>query len=181
MQISRKAAIAIALVVIVGALILRYQNKPNEEIHVANNAKGSIPGLAGSEHSHMSILVMINGEPVDFSQARYQLQSDLVHFEDGDGVYIHKHATGITLSYLFETLKIKLTDDCITLDSGLEYCSDGKASLKTYLNRELFVDWDKYELRDGDKILIDYGTSTEFDIALLLNSVPDLSSDLSEL
>jgi hypothetical protein len=40
------------------------------------------------------------------------------------------------------------------------------------------VDWNNYELNPSDKILIDYGTSTETDILLKLNGVPDLPDDL---
>ena len=40
------------------------------------------------------------------------------------------------------------------------------------------MDWETYELQQDDKILIDYGISTDTDIGLRLNSIPDLPDDL---
>ncbi|HEY4493603.1 MAG TPA: protein-disulfide isomerase [Candidatus Paceibacterota bacterium] len=174
---GRVVALAIALVIVVIALVLRYSRSDTASVDTYVGGEPQL-GEAGSEHTHMSMLVFVSGKLLDFSQPLYQLQNELVHFEDADGIFIHKHATGVTLTYLFESLEMELTSDCIRLRTGLEYCSDGKAKLQTYLNKEKFGDWDKYELRDGDKILIDYGNTSEFDHKLLLNTVPDLTPEL---
>ena len=172
----RQVALFIALVIVSLALYWRYASETLVPIE-QHRSTAPIIGGAGSDHSHISMVTVINGIPIDFSDIRYQLKSDLVHFEDGNGTYLHKHATGVTLPYFIETVGIKLTVDCLTI-ANREYCVDGENSLRTYLNREMFNDWDRYELHNGDKILIDYGTTTPFSIQLELNSIPNLSNDL---
>ena len=61
-------------------------------------------GALGSEHSHASILVKIFGDSFDFSAPAYQIKSSWIHFEGRDGSTIHKHATGVNLGFLFESL-----------------------------------------------------------------------------
>ncbi|MGD8432167.1 MAG: protein-disulfide isomerase, partial [Nitrosopumilaceae archaeon] len=61
-------------------------------------------GPLGSEHTHAGILVKIFGDTFDFSAPAYQIKSSWIHFEGNDGTTVHKHATGVTLGYLFETL-----------------------------------------------------------------------------
>src|SRR3989344_2240790 len=173
---ARQIALIVAMALVGLALLWRYANETQGPFQHKVSSELEI-GRAGSEHSHLSLLMVVNSVPVDFSDTRYQLKSDFVHFEDDDGVYLHKHATGVTLPYFFETVGIKLTIDCLTI-ANREYCVDGESSLRTYLNREMFNDWDRYEFQNGDKILIDYGTTTPFSIQLELNSIPDLSNDL---
>ena len=69
-------------------------------------------GALGSEHSHAALLVKIFGDTFDFSSPAYQIKSSWIHFEGRDGTTIHKHATGVDLGYLFETLAIGLDDQC---------------------------------------------------------------------
>ena len=177
MQRLRLLALVLATILILAALLFRVSRTRTEPSQY-NTPEFPVIGKEGSEHTHMSILLFINDEAIDFSQTQYQLQSPLVHFEDGDGVIVHKHATGITLPYLFETLDMRLTGDCISLSEGRTYCNEGSKRLRTYLNRKEYVDWDRYELRWGDKILIDYGSTSDIDIGLRLNSVPDVPDDL---
>lgn len=135
-------------------------------------------GRLGSEHSHMSMLVFIRGELFDFTVKDYQLKSPVVHFEDDDGTTIHKHATGITLPDLFVSLGMKLDTNCLEMP-GSKYCTEGGERLQIFVNRVPFNDKIVgYELRPGDKILINYGNASNTDIQLKLNSIPTLPSDL---
>lgn len=175
---SRIIALASAGVLVLTALLISYVRNKSVPSAYAPNVVHEL-GKAGSEHAHQSMLIFINGKPLDFSQSRYQVKSELVHFEDGDGVYIHKHAVGVTLPLFLETLNIKLTTNCLRLDTGLEYCSDETGTLSTYLNNKLYTKWNRYELKQDDKILIDYSKgSTPNDIKLRMNAIPDIPSDL---
>lgn len=167
-------SLLVALLLIVGALAFRGASQD-----VLPRQGGESPiGKPGSEHSHMSMLVFIRGELFDFSQPEYQLKSPGVHFEDDEGTTIHKHATGITLPYFFETLGMKLSANCLEMP-GKNYCTEGNERFQIFVNRVPFNDKIiGYELRPGDKILINYGGKSEFDLQLKLNSVPNLPSDL---
>jgi len=178
MQKTRAIALAVAAISILIGLIVRfYHTNPTKSLY--EDRGEPMVGDVGSEHNHMSILVFVEGIPVDFSLEQYQNKDPRVHFEDDNGTFIHKHATGVTLNYFFNTLGIRLTNSCIALDSTREYCENSEGKLRTYLNRKVFTDWARYVLREGDKILIDYSSSTEFEITLRLNAVPELMPDMS--
>jgi len=104
--------------------------------------------VLGSIHEHANISVMFGGEKVDFSNDQYQLKSSFVHFEDKDGKSVHVHAKGITLRYLFETLRWVVDDDCIVTDFG-KYC-----------DAEITVNGEKagveHEIKDDEKIKVEY-------------------------
>ncbi len=121
-------------------------------------------GALGSEHSHAGILVKIFGDSFDFSAPAYQIKSSWIHFEGNDGTTIHKHATGVTLGYLFETLSLGLDDQCFTFQDGRSFCTDDEYSLKFFINGEAVDDIRPYEISEDDKILISYGAETPDEI-----------------
>ncbi|MBI2134347.1 hypothetical protein HYU09_00005, partial [Candidatus Woesearchaeota archaeon] len=75
-------------------------------------------GPLGSAHNHADIKVYVLGNAIDFSQQKYQLKHQAVHFENRDGDVVHTHATGITLGYMFETLGMNINENCLTIDAG---------------------------------------------------------------
>jgi hypothetical protein len=121
-------------------------------------------GALGSEHSHTGILVKIFKDSFDFSAPAYQIKSSWIHFEGNDGGTIHKHATGVTLGYLFETLSLKVDDQCFEFQDGRKFCSDDTYSLKFFINGEEVSNITEYEPSDNDKVLISYGAETPEEI-----------------
>jgi hypothetical protein len=121
-------------------------------------------GKLGSEHSHAAILVKIFGDKFDFSAPAYQIKSSWIHFEGRDGSTVHKHATGVTLGYLFDTLGLGLDDQCFVFQDGRSFCTNEDYSLKFYINREKVEDIRDYEISDDDRILISYGGETPEEI-----------------
>ncbi|MCY4490535.1 MAG: protein-disulfide isomerase [Thaumarchaeota archaeon] len=121
-------------------------------------------GVLGSDHAHAGILVKIFGDPFDFSAPSYQIKSPWIHFEGNDGSTIHKHATGVTLGYLFESLSLGLDDQCYIFQDGREYCTNETYSLKFFINGEPVDDIRDYEISEDDRILVSYGGETEEEI-----------------
>lgn len=121
-------------------------------------------GPLGSEHSHAGILVKIFGDTFDFSAPAYQIKSSWIHFEGNDGTTIHKHATGVNLGYLFETLGLGLDDQCYEFQDGRSFCTNEDYSLRFYINGEQVSDIRDYEIQEDDKILISYGAETPEEI-----------------
>ena len=128
-------------------------------------------GPLGGDHSHAAILVKIFGDSFDFSVPAYQIQASWIHFEAGEGSTIHKHATGVTLGYLFESLRLGLDDQCFVFKDGRSFCTNEDYSLKFFINGEQVSDIREYEIMEGDKILISYGAE----------SPQEIESQLSEL
>ena len=149
-------------------------------VNLGSSAPGAPQGagILGDEHEHASILVRIHTDKFDFSVPAYQIKSSWIHFEGQDGNTIHRHASGVTLGYLFDTLRITLTDQCFVFPDGREFCTNDEYSLKFYINHNQVPDIRNYVLQEDDKILISYGDQTpeqieaqlvELDSQIILN------------
>ncbi|NQV39687.1 MAG: protein-disulfide isomerase [Nitrosopumilus sp.] len=125
-------------------------------------------GALGSEHSHAALLVKIFGDTFDFDGPAFQIKSSWIHFEGRDGTTIHKHATGVDLGYLFDTLLIGLDDQCYTFPDGKQFCSNEDYELKFFINGEQTPDIRNYEIMEEDRILIVYGAETPEEIEAYL-------------
>lgn len=130
--------------------------------NMTQTAPGGPPdaGALGSEHSHAGILVKIFGDTFDFSAPAYQIKSSWIHFEGNDGTTVHKHATGVKMGYLFETLRLGLDDKCFEFQDGRSFCTNEDYTLRFFVNGEQVNDIREYELKEDDKILISYGAET---------------------
>lgn len=62
---------------------------------------GSLSDLAqGSvdlEIAYGTFSLIVNGEPMDFSQSKYQSKSELISFEDGEGYTVHIYDPDATM------------------------------------------------------------------------------------
>jgi len=125
-------------------------------------------GALGSEHSHAAILVKIFGDTFDFASPAFQIKSSWIHFEGNDGSTIHKHATGVELGYLFDTLSIGLDDQCFIFPDGKSFCTNDDYTLKFFINEEQVEDIRDYEIMEDDRILILFGAETPEEIQAYL-------------
>ena len=125
-------------------------------------------GALGSEHSHAAILVKIFGDTFEFSSPAFQIKSSWIHFEGRDGSTIHKHATGVDLGYLFDTLSVGLDDQCYVFPDGKSFCTNEDYTLNFFINREQVQDLRDYEIMEDDKILILFGAETPEEIEAYL-------------
>ncbi len=145
--------------VIVGVSVYNFMN-------LTSSTPGAPPGSGtlGDEHVHSSMLVKIFGDKFDFSLPAYQIKSSWIHFEAQDGTTIHRHSTGVTLGYLFDTLNIGLTEECYIFPDGREFCTNEDYSLKYYVNHQPVPGISDYVFEDGDRILITYGNEDQSQI-----------------
>ena len=117
-------------------------------------------GALGSEHAHAAILVKIFGDTFDFDGPSFQIKSPWIHFEGRDGTTIHKHATGVTLEYLFDTLNIGLDDQCYVFPDGKSFCTNEDYTLNFFVNGEQKADIRDHEITEDDRVLIAFGGET---------------------
>ena len=125
-------------------------------------------GAMGSDHSHAAIIVNIFGDEFDFSAPAYQIKSSWIHFEGRDGSTIHKHATGVTLQFLFDSLLLGLDDQCFVFQDGRSFCTNDDYDLKLFINGEQESDIRDYEVMESDTILVLYGSQTSEEIRSIL-------------
>lgn len=159
-------AVVVIIVVIVGFSGWKFMT-------MTHNAPGGPAGAGalGSEHSHAALLVKVFGDTFDFSLPAYQLKTSWIHFEAGDGTTIHKHAKGVKIGYLLDSLRLKLDDKCFVFQDGRQFCSNADYSLKFFVNDKQVNNIVNYEIQDKDKILMVYGGETPEEIQSLLSQV----------
>lgn len=152
------------IVAIVGWSVYNFVNLDPTEIGGAPpNAK-----MLGSDHTHTAILVKIFGDTFPFQEDGYQLQSPWIHFENRDGSTIHKHATGVTLDFLFNSLDIGLTDQCYVFPNGQQYCTNDDYVLRFFIDGEERTDIMAHEPLEDERILIVYGDESPEEIDAFL-------------
>ncbi len=132
--------------------------------------QGSVPGappgagVLGDDHTHTSVLVRIFGDKFDFSSPAFQIKSSWIHFEGQDGNTIHRHSTGVTLGYLFETLGITVNDECFIFPDGRQFCNSDDYSIKFFINHEQVPNIHNYIGNENDRVLISYGNESPEEI-----------------
>jgi hypothetical protein len=173
------AAIALALFFAGSAGIYKFI------IEVPPRAPRIIPelGKAGSTHAHVSMLMFVGGDAVNFCEPRFMLKSQFVHFEDNNCRVIHKHATGVTLPIFFKTIGVELGETCITLPfNAKQYCNDDTNHLRVMVNggEVPIPDLTYYELRNNDHVLINYGREEGGMLRFKYNQVPAIPIDINE-
>ncbi len=130
-------------------------------------------GPVGSTHEHASFKIYLDGQEFDIYHPKYELRSNYVHMEGGDFTAIHKHATGVTLGFFFNTLGFKLDDKCLKIE-GSSYCNSGDKTLKFYINGILQSSkYGEHEIHNGEHYLISYGNDSQEEMQKQLNSVPE--------
>jgi len=132
-------------------------------------------GIMNDDHSHTSILVRIFGDKFDFSLPSYQIKSSWIHFEGQDGDTIHRHSTGVTMGFLFESLGLGLDDQCFIFQDGRQFCTNEEYSLKFYINHEEVEDIRDYVGQEDDRVLISYGVDSQENIE---NQLDELDSQI---
>lgn len=166
-------AVISGIVAIIGISVYNFAN-------LSESAPGAPPGAGklGDEHEHASILVRIFGDKFDFSLPAYQVKSSWIHFEAQDGNTVHRHSSGVTLGYLFQTIKIGLDDKCFSFPNGKKFCTNEDYSLKFYINHNPVPNITDLIIHNDDRILISYGNEnqTQIDTQLAeLDTLPILS------
>ena len=157
---KRKSNLMAAGILTLVALIIGYSGY----VFVTMDADvpGAPPGAGrlGGEHEHASLLVRIFNDKFDFAVPSYQIKSSWIHFEESDGTTIHRHASGVTLDYLFDSLNIGIDSECYSFPDGRQFCTNEDYSLKYYLNHQLVDDINDHVIQDDDRILITFGNET---------------------
>ena len=128
-------------------------------------------GPLGSAHEHASFQVSVDGNPIDFSQPKYQVKSRFIHVENGDGTTLHKHSTSVPVGEFFRSVNMNIENDCIVTDDGNRHCEDDTNMLRYFVNgteRSSIMD---YVLMENDRILIMYGSETQEQVQAAIDAL----------
>lgn len=129
-------------------------------------------GVLGNDHAHAALIVFVNEERINFGLSQFQLQSNYIHFENQNPYLVHRHSTNVPLGMLFDSIDMKITPECITLNydeinndiiNG-RFCSGDEAekNLRIYINgRQYNSNISEYVFEHEDRILVSFGTESE--------------------
>ena len=133
-------------------------------------------GPLGSAHEHAAFIVKVNGQNIDFSQPQYQVQSDYIHVENGDGSTLHRHATNVTFADFLKSVKMDIDkkNNCLIFTNGTEYCDDNNNKLRTFINGNSTKSISDYVLYNNDRLLVTYGNETDEQSAKALDELNNI-------
>ncbi len=126
-------------------------------------------------HEHATILAKVFGDKFDFSQPKFHLQDPRINFEQTDPDMVHRISEDATLGLLFETLEMKLDENCFVFPNKREFCNTDEYLLKFYVNDVQMDDISQYLISDDDKILISYGPKSDQEIPSQLEELESIA------
>ena len=183
----RKSTIVLSILTLVLFVLLIWQWSSKSyyfsQMDIAGKYNAQLGMLSGigplrSAHLHADVKVYMKGKPIDFSQRKYQLATDYIHFEEGIGDVIHTHATGLTVGHMLNSVGIKFNGQCLVFE-GNKYCSEGNRTIKFYVNGKRRDEMYSYAINDIDKILVSHGTEDEAGIQNQIGSITNLAAKYS--
>ena len=160
--------------VILGVIVMRIfleASAPEEHNHDDHTHSDDV-------HVHADFVMAIDGKKMDLTQDKYQSKvGDIkhadIHLHDNQGNIIHRHAEGVTFGDFLRSIGFLFTDECITLDTGEEYCADSDHTLSLYVNNEAQTAINDYIIEDNDRVLLYYGEKDSTEISNMLDSITD--------
>lgn len=167
-------ALGIFVAIVIGALLTKPEHNHQSTSHPVGTTQG------GEVHVHGDFRLYIGDERIRFTDNKYQSSGATthhasLHFHDGNDEVIHRHADGVTLVEFFDSIGIALDNECLSLDTGTQYCTNATGTLMLIVNNERTVDIENYIFAEEDRILIYYGDPTNPNIRDYTAGVTDLA------
>lgn len=151
----RKFAALIIVVLFISAFIFFNRSQPKQTI--TQTPPATSPSFQDEKVDlKASFTILTKGTTRIFTDKKYHNLSEDVYLEASDSSIIHVKRKGITYDDFFETLPMKLTKDCLTTGTGQVFCTGQNGTLRFYLNDVEDKDLLDKEIRDKDKILIEF-------------------------
>ncbi len=160
-------AICDSVVTVEAPLTVSCEASPNPAL-VANNDQTNdvlwqaLPkGGSGDYHIHADFKVVLDGKTVDFNRAEYMetpynALSEKGHLHGFNPSVLHIEEKGGTFKDFFESIGMRLDSACFYDGSGY-FCAGNGKRLAMYVNGAQNTEFEKYEPKDLDRILIYYG------------------------
>lgn len=133
-----------------------------------NSLAQNTPTLATEIEAYFAIFT--NGTFRIFTSPMYHNLSPDAYIEANNPHTVHVKKAGITWGDFFSTLPFELRSDCLTTGTGQTFCTGDNGTLKFYINGVQDDDALSAEIKDGDKLLVTFGTESEEEIRQQLNT-----------
>jgi hypothetical protein len=116
--------------------------------------------------------IFTNGLFRDFSAVMYHNLSPEVFIETGSPNVVQVKKSNVTWNDFFSTLPFALNNECLVTGTGETYCDGEGGSLRFYLNGELAPDALDMRIRNGDRLLVSFGSESSEEISEQFERIP---------
>lgn len=118
-----------------------------------------------------SFAIFTNGTFRIFTSSMYHNLSQDAFIESSNPNLVHVKKTGVTWNNFFATLPFKLTSSCLTTGTKETFCSGNGRTLKFYINGVENYNALDQEIKNGDTLLVTYGSHSAKSINSQLQKV----------
>jgi len=130
------------------------------------------PNVFGvSDNADAAIRVLIFGDELNFAESKYQEKSKDIRFENGNGDLIHRYDSAATISNMFESVNMKINDNCLTFEDGKNFCNTPEYQWHFFTNGNLIPSLQNYVVENNDRILMYYTEKYDGDIQSALSEL----------
>ena len=126
-------------------------------------------------HAHADFKIFLNGREINFTNPKFDVANRYVHFHlrnlEGDKLIHIEGMENTTIGLFLDSLRMKFNSSCFILDDGKSFCNNINHRLRFFVNGKENFQFDFYEFRDLDRILITYGNQTDQEIMQQIQNV----------
>lgn len=169
--IANASLFAILAITLVAVIITKY---PHKTTHPIGTSHDSVV------HVHGDFQMYIGDNRIRFTDEKYQSSTAhthhaSLHFHDGNDEVIHRHANNVTFSEFFDSIGMTLTNDCLTMDTGVKHCTVDNNKLLLLVNGKPVPDIRSYIFAEEDRILLYYGNQSNPKLSEYIENVTDIA------
>ncbi len=152
-------AFVIIIVVLLAALALT--KSQNRQAFLPNQQTQTSPTPVQNQKVDLtaSFTIVTGSITRNFSAKMYHNLSPDVYIESPNPPVVHVKKKGITWNDFFKTLPMQLTKDCLTTGTKETFCTGENGTLRFYLNNIEDKDLLDREIKEGDKVLIQFSNN----------------------
>lgn len=145
--------IAIATIMLIGLFYVA--SKPKDMSPPSISLPSSAQPSTKEVNIKANFAIITDNITRSFKNPKYHNKSADVYIQENDPSIVYVKKLGVTWADFFNTLPMKLTNDCLVTGDGEKLCQ-ATGSLRFYLNDVEEANLLDQEIKDGNKILIKY-------------------------
>ena len=131
------------------------------------------PSLSpGEVEIEASFAIFTNGTLRVFTENKYHNRSQDVFISSENPNIIQVKKPGTTWGYFFSTLPMTLSSECLTTGTQQTFCTGSSGTLQFYINGEQNDAALDQEIKDGDQLLVSFGSESMEIIKSQLEQIP---------
>lgn len=134
--------------------------------------------LRQAVHEHSDFAIFVRGQQLTFDDAQYLSteeteRSPNVHIHAPRTNVVHIHREQTTWDEFLESLGMSISDTCLGLQTGEEYCNSGDETLKFFVNGVQVDSLRLEKLVELGRVLISFGSEDGVALESQIASVTD--------